>query len=503
MKLGELLQGVEGLQVGASPAVEVASLAYDSRRATSGTLFFAIAGEKADGHEFISTALKSGAVAIVSERPAPEELAARWAQVPRIRRALATASRNFYGHPDSRLRLVGVTGTNGKTTTCYLLESIFRAAGVLAGLFGTIEYRLGDRTVPAANTTPESLDLLSYLAELLRVGGQAAVMEVSSHALAQERVWGFHFAAAAFTNLTRDHLDYHKDFESYFQAKRRLFEGLGASPPDLAVINVDDPWSARLLDLPYPRRITYGLNNDAEVRAKNFTQSAKGLEATLATPEGKLDIKSALLGRANLYNIMAAAATALGLGVPAGKISEGVRALGCVPGRFERVDRGQPFLVVVDYAHTDDALRNVLKSARELTRGRVIVVFGCGGDRDRAKRPLMGEAAGSLSDLAVLTSDNPRNEDPVMIMNDALVGLQKAGKPYLVEVEREAAIRKALENARAGDVVVLAGKGHETYQILKDRTVPFDDREVARRLLGQLGFGPARTHNSGRNSARN
>ena len=502
MKLGELLQGVEGLRVGVSPTVEVTSLAYDSRRATSGTLFFAIAGEKADGYEFIPSALKSGAVAIVSERRAPGELAARWVQVPRIRRALATASRNFYRHPDARLRLVGVTGTNGKTTTCYLLESIFRAAGILAGLFGTIEYRLGDRTVPAANTTPESLDLLSYLTELLQAGGEAAVMEVSSHALAQERVWGTHFAAAAFTNLTRDHLDYHKDFESYFQAKRRLFEGLGAPPPDLAVINVDDPWSVRLLDLPYPRRITYGLNNDAEVKAKNFTQSSKGLEATLATPEGKLRIKSALLGRANLYNIMAAAATALGLGVPAGKIQEGVRALGCVPGRFERVDRGQPFLVVVDYAHTDDALRNVLRSARELTRGRVIVVFGCGGDRDRVKRPLMGEAAGSLSDLAVLTSDNPRSEDPVMIMNDALVGLQKAGKPYLVEVDREAAIRKALENAREGDVVVLAGKGHETYQILKDRTVPFDDREAARRLLGQLGFGLARTHNSGRNKAR-
>lgn len=490
MKLGELLQGVPGLETGADVGSEITSLAYDSRRVRPGSLFFAIQGEKADGHDFIAPALERGAGAIVSERAAPAGLAARWVRVAKIRRALADAARVFFGHPDARLQLVGITGTNGKTTTAFLLESILRAGGICAGLFGTIEYRLGDRTLSALNTTPESLDLLSYFAELVAAGGKAAVLEVSSHALAQERVWGIHFSAAVFTNLTRDHLDYHHDFEHYFEAKRRLFEGLGTPPPELAVINLDDPWGVRLLDLRFPSRLTYGLNSDAQIKVKQFTQSPSGVQATLVTPAGKLEIESALLGRANLANILAATATAVGLGISMEKIQEGIAALAVVPGRFERVDEGQPFLVVVDYAHTDDALRNVLKTARELTRNRLIVVFGCGGDRDRTKRPLMGEAAGSLSDLAVLTSDNPRSEDPIRIMSDAMVGLQKTGKPYLAEVDREAALRKALEQAREGDVVVLAGKGHETYQILKDRTIPFDDREVVRRILREMGFSP-------------
>ena len=502
MRLGELVQGVDGLKTSADLAVEVTSLAYDSRRVQQGTLFFAIPGEKADGHEFIAPALKAGAVAVVSERDAPEELAARWVRAPRVRRALATVARTFYGDPNSRLKLIGVTGTNGKTTTSYLLQSILQAAGISSGLFGTIEHRFADRTLPALNTTPESLDLLSYFAELVAAGGQAAVMEVSSHALAQERIWGFRFSAAVFTNLTRDHLDYHKDFESYFKAKRRLFEGLGAPSPELAVINADDPWSARLLDLTYPRRITYGLKPDADVKVRHFTQSQAGLEATLGVPDGKLEVKSPLLGGVNLYNILAATATARGCGIAADKIQAGIESLRSVPGRFERVDGGQPFLVVVDYAHTDDALRNVLATARELTRGKLIVVFGCGGDRDRTKRPLMGEAAGSLADLAVLTSDNPRSEDPLLIMNDALVGLQRAARPYLAEADRETAIRKALESAREGDVVVLAGKGHETYQVLKDRTIPFDDREVARRILRDIGFGQADLNERGTKSAR-
>lgn len=490
MKLGELLRGVPTLEAGADAAAEITSLAYDSRRVERGTLFFAIQGEKADGHNFVASALERGAVAIVSERPAPAELASRWVQVPRIRRALSDAGREFFGKPDSRLLLVGITGTNGKTTTAFLLESILRAAGMSAGLFGTIEYRLGERTVSAVNTTPESLDLLSYFAELVNTGAQAAVLEASSHALAQERLWGFSFSAAVFTNLTRDHLDFHKDFDHYFEAKRRLFEGLGTPPPELAVINVDDPWGVRLLEVPNPRRITYGMNSGADVKPKQFTQKLTGLHATLLTPAGKLEIDSRLVGKANLANILAATATAIGLGVPVEKIQEGIALLAAVPGRFERIDEGQPFLLVVDYAHTDDALRNVLKTARELTRDRLIVVFGCGGDRDRTKRPLMGEAAGSLADVVVLTSDNPRSEDPILIINDALVGLQKTGIPYTAEVDREVAIRKALETAREGDVVVLAGKGHETYQILKDRTIPFDDREVARRLLREMGYCP-------------
>src|SRR5438094_1094071 len=468
MRLGELVQGVDALKTSADLAVEVTSLAYDSRRVQQRTLFYAIPGEKAVGHEFIVPALKAGAVAVVSERAAPEELATRWVRATRIRRALATVARTFYGDPNSRLKLIGVTGTNGKTTTSYLLQSILQAAGISSGLFGTIEHRFADRTLPALNTTPESLDLLSYFAELVAAGGQAAVMEASSHALAQERIWGFRFSAAIFTNLTRDHLDYHQDFESYFKAKRTLFEGLGGPPPELAVINADDPWSARLLDLPYPRRITYGLKPDAEVKVRHFAQSQAGLEATLVVPDGKLDVKSPLLGRANLYNILAATATALGMGIAADKIQAGIQSLASVPGRFERVDEGQPFLVVVDYAHTDDALRNTISVARNLGPKRIVTLFGCGGDRDRTKRPLMGQAAAELSDFVVLTSDNPRSEDPISIMNDALVGLRRHDTPHLIEPDRTTAIQRAIEQARPGDVVILAGKGHENYQVLKD-----------------------------------
>lgn len=488
MKLGELLRGVPTLETGADPAVEITSLAYDSRRVKPGTLFFAIQGEKADGHDFVPQALGAGAAAIVSERSSPPEFSLRWVQVARLRPALSGAAREFFERPDSRLLLIGITGTNGKTTTAFLMESILRAAGMQPGLFGTIEHRLGGRTVSAVNTTPESLDLLSYFAELVKAGGQAAVLEASSHALAQERLWGFRFSAAVFTNLTRDHLDFHGDFDHYFAAKRRLFEGLGAPPPELAVINADDPWGVKLLYIPNPRRITFGMNSTADVRPTQFTQNHTGLHATLATPAGRLDIESPLAGRANLANILAATATAIGLEVSVGKIQQGIALLAAVPGRFERIEEGQPFVVVVDYAHTDDALVNVLKTARELTRERLIVLFGCGGDRDRTKRPLMGEAAGSLADVVVLTSDNPRSEDPLLILNDALVGLQKTGTPYTAEVDRQVAIRKALESAREGDVVVLAGKGHETYQILRDRTIPFDDREVARRLLREMGY---------------
>jgi UDP-N-acetylmuramoyl-L-alanyl-D-glutamate--2,6-diaminopimelate ligase len=371
-----------------------------------------------------------------------------------------------------------------------LVDSILRAAGIRTGVFGTIEYRVGDRALPALNTTPESLDLWSYFAQTVDAGGTGVVMEVSSHALAQERVWGFPYSVAVFTNLTRDHLDYHKDFKHYYEAKRRLFEGLGTPPPQWAVINVDDPWGRKLLDVPCRHLLTYGMNSDAQVKPKHLDHRLNGLEGTLVTPAGKVQLSSSLVGRANLANILAATAASIAYGIPLGKIEEGLKDLKAVPGRFEGINEGQPFLVIVDYAHTDDALRNVLSTARELTRHRLIVVFGCGGERDRAKRPLMGEAAGALSDLAVLTSDNPRGEDPLLIMSDALVGLQKTRKPCWAEVDRETAIRKALEEAREGDVVVLAGKGHETYQILKDRTIPFDDREVARRILHEMGYRP-------------
>jgi UDP-N-acetylmuramoyl-L-alanyl-D-glutamate--2,6-diaminopimelate ligase len=488
MKLGELLERVQPVELGVDQNVEISSLAYDSRRVNKGCAFFAISGEKTDGHLFIDDAIRRGAVAIFSEREAPVGLGDRWIRVGKIRRALSEAARCFYGDPDLKLQLIGITGTNGKTTTAYLLHSILEAAGYRAGMFGTVEYRLGARTVSASNTTPESLDLAAYFHELALNGAQTAILEVSSHALAQERVWGFHFSVAIFTNLTRDHLDYHQDFEHYFAAKQRLFEGLGTPPPELAVINIDDSWGHRLLDLPNPRRITYGLESKADVSVRRFSQTRSGLSVTFTPPRGELEVKSALLGRANLLNIMAATAAAVGLEIPQDKIQSGVLRLASVPGRFEKIDEGQPFLVIVDYAHTDDALQNVLETARDLAESRLIVVFGCGGERDRTKRPIMGEIAGRLSDLPVLTSDNPRSEDPILIMNDVLVGLQRTGKPYIAEVGRETAIRKALLEAREGDVVILAGKGHETSQVLKDKTVPFDDREVARRVLRELGF---------------
>ncbi|MGH9454012.1 MAG: UDP-N-acetylmuramoyl-L-alanyl-D-glutamate--2,6-diaminopimelate ligase [Terriglobia bacterium] len=488
MLIGELLRDVPTLESGVAPHVEVNSLAYDSRLVRPGALFFAIQGEKADGHAFIPFALEKGAVGIVSELPAPEGLKSRWIQAGKIRRALSLTGRNFFHQPDLGLQLIGVTGTSGKTTTVYLLHSILEAAGIMAGLFGSIEYRFGPQRLTAKNTTPESLDLLTYFDALRAAGGKAAVMEVSSHALDQERVWGFHFQAAVFTNLSGDHLDYHRDLDHYFAAKRRLFEGLGTPPPGLGVINLDDAWGAKLLQIPQPRQLTYGVESSAQYRVRQFSLGANGLHAALSTPEGKWEIESPLLGRGNLEDVLAAAVTADGLGIPREKIQEGVSRLRQIPGRFEKIDEGQPFLVFVDYAHKYDALKNVLKTARPLARERLITVFGCGGDRDRTKRPLMGEAAGMLSDLVILTSDNPRSEDPINIMNDVMVGLQKAGRPYLTEVDRGAAIHKALEEARAGDVVVIAGKGHETYQILKDRTIPFDDREVARAILHEMGW---------------
>jgi UDP-N-acetylmuramoyl-L-alanyl-D-glutamate--2,6-diaminopimelate ligase len=490
MKLGELFRGLPVLQMGADAESEVLSLAYNSREVRPGSLFFAIQGEKADGHLYIPQAFERGAVAVVSDRPAPPELTHLWIQVPAVRRALADAGRVIFGHPERRLQLIGITGTNGKTTTSYLVESVLRAAGVPCGVFGTIEYRMGGKALVATNTTPESLDLLSYFAEMVKAGGKAAVLEVSSHALAQERIWGFQFAVAAFTNLTQDHLDYHKDFEHYFQAKRRLFEGLGAPPPDWAVINTDDPWGVRLLELPYLHCLTYGLNGGAQVRPLQVRSAPTLTEAQIATPAGELSIASPLVGGANLANILAAIATGVAMGITGTKIEEGIANLQAVPGRFERIDEGQPFLVVVDYAHTDDALRNVLKTARELTSHRLLVLFGCGGERDRTKRPRMGEAAGSLADFVVLTSDNPRSEDPLLIVSDALVGLQRTGTPYIAEVDRGIAIRKVLREAREGDVVVLAGKGHETYQVLKDGKVDFDDRVVARQALREMDYGP-------------
>ncbi len=494
MLLEQILRGVElrrELSQGPSRVdrqrIEIHGLEYDSRRVEAGFLFFAFAGARADGREFAQSALARGAAAVASELPAPPDFHGTWIEVVHGRRALAQASRNFYGAPDTRLQLTGVTGTNGKTTSAFLIDSILRAAGKTTLLIGTIEYRLAGEVRTAVNTTPESLDLYRMFHELEQRGGTHATMEVSSHALALERVAGIAFHTAVFTNLTRDHLDFHSSMDTYFAAKKLLFAPHNAPAPRWAVINHDDPRSAEIETS--AEVIRYGFSAGANLRASALEMSFEGLRFTVEYRDQKVQLRSPLVGKINAYNILAACGTALSYGFDWDTIARGIADCRQVPGRFERVDQGQPFLVVVDYAHTDDALRSIIAVARELHPQRVITLFGCGGDRDRSKRPLMGMAAGEASDFVVLTSDNPRSEDPLAIMNDALVGLRRFDVPHIVEPDRAKAIRAALQEARSGDIVILAGKGHETYQVLKDRVIHFDDREAAREALKALGFG--------------
>ena len=352
---------------------------------------------------------------------------------------------------------------------------------------GTIEYRIGRDVLPAANTTPESLDVHRVMQALSRAGGSHLTMEVSSHGLALARIYGMRFHTAVFTNLTRDHLDFHGNMEDYFAAKKLLFEGAGGPVPQAMVLNADDEWAHKL---PASGQVYwYGLGDRATLRATGISSTLEGLRFTVEFDGKRRQVESALAGKVNVYNILAAYGAALSYGLVPEVIETGIRACTAVPGRFERVDEGQPFGVFVDYAHTDDALRNTIATARKLARGRVITLFGCGGDRDREKRPLMGQAAGELSDFVVLTSDNPRSEDPLQIINDALVGLRRQDVRHVVEPDRTTAIRKAISEASAGDIVVLAGKGHETYQVLKEGTIDFDDRETARRILRAFGYG--------------
>ncbi|HXE74116.1 MAG TPA: UDP-N-acetylmuramoyl-L-alanyl-D-glutamate--2,6-diaminopimelate ligase [Candidatus Xenobia bacterium] len=506
MELAKLVKGVGVLGVSGSPTLEISGIAYDSRQVRPGFLFAAIQGEKADGHDFIPQALAAGAVAILSDRPPQVGVKAAWIHVHRERAALAHVAANFYGQPARALQLIGVTGTNGKTTTTYLLESILKTAGHRVGLFGTIEYHTASGVLPAPNTTPESLDLQRFLAELRDAGAGWAIMEVSSHGLALDRVYGCPFAAAVFTNLAGDHLDFHQTMDNYFEAKKRLFLGCGAEPPRLAVINADDQRAEDLKAVSRGKVVLYGLERaEGTVTVSRPQLSASGIEFTLMTPEGSVGIQSSLVGRSNLYNLLAAGATAYGLGLPLDTIATGIRNLERVPGRFERIDAGQPFSVVVDFAHTDLAFTHLLHSARELTSGRVLIVFGSGGDRDRTKRPVLGEIAGRLADLVVVTTDNPRSEDPLNIINDVVVGVQKAGGSYVIEVDRERAFERAFSEARPGDIVLLAGKGHQDTQIYRDRTEPWNDAEVARRLLsahrGSRSNGPAAREGKGMSAA--
>lgn len=488
--LRSLLDGVEVRTAPPSGEMRIRQVACDSRKVQRSALFVAIQGVATDGNLFARDAVSRGATAVLSATEAPTDWPREipWLQVSEPRKALAIAAANFYGRPAKALKLVGVTGTNGKTTTTSLIDSILRASGAKTGLFGTIAYHTPRGEHPAPNTTPESLDLQSFFAEIRDASGSYATLEASSHALAMDRLWGCHFAAAVFTNLTRDHIDFHKTFENYFEAKRRLFEGTGSGVPDVAVVNTDDEWGKKLVGMA-KKTLTYGLQNGADLKAKRLQLSFNGLSFLAQTPNGAIQIESALVGRINVYNILAAIGTAIGLGLSNETIETGIRNLRAVSGRFQSVDRGQPFLVVVDYAHTDDALENLIRTARELNaKGRIITVFGCGGSRDRTKRPIMGELSGRLSDLSILTSDNPRQEDPLKIISDIVVGMQKSGGKYMIEPDRAKAIHAAIEEAQAGDIVLLAGKGHEDYQIFADRTIHFDDREEARKALEGRGY---------------
>jgi UDP-N-acetylmuramoyl-L-alanyl-D-glutamate--2,6-diaminopimelate ligase len=491
MKFQQLLDGAEFLFQRGNP--DIAGLDYDSRRVQPGWCFVALKGETTDGNRYIDAALTAGAVAVVSDDPKIEPKGdVAWAQAPHGRRALARLSANFYKRPAEKLANSGITGTNGKTTTSFLLESILQAAGRKTALVGTVEYHIAGRVLSAPHTTPEPLELNQMLAEALRNGATESVMEVSSHALAQQRVFGIPYDVAIFTNLTRDHLDYHKDMDDYFAAKRALLEGVGTDPPRVAVLNIEDEYGKKLAKFCKSRSqvLTYGVTQ-GDFHAAKVDVGMNGTRFDLVTPDRTIPLWSPLIGRVNVYNILAASAAAFARNCPPEAVAAGIERLTRVPGRFERVDAGQPFTVVVDYAHTDDALRNLTSLAREFVGrggGKVITVFGCGGDRDRAKRPLMGEAVGRGSDYVILTSDNPRSEEPMAIIQDALPGVERSKTPFAVEPDRSKAIMMAIQQASAGDIVLIAGKGHEKVQITRAGANAFDDVEVARSALHAAGY---------------
>lgn len=492
MRLDAVLSGCSFIKTRGDLGAEISGITCDSRAVSPGYVFVAIRGLKTDGNRFVPDAIGRGAAAIVSALPGNDFSATTWIQVADERDALADLAANFQRYPARQLHAIGVTGTNGKTTTTYLIEAILKAAGSPSAVFGTVEYRGPGFQFQAERTTPEATDLQELFRRVVDGNWKYVVMEVSSHAIEMKRVRGLHFEVAVFTNLTRDHLDFHGDMRSYFLAKKKLFTGLDGAIPRVLVLNADDPHFAELQAVEPSRVISYGVDNDAEIRPLryHFSHDGHGTEAVFKSPIGELEVHSTLLGKPNLYNIGAAIGTAIGFHLSAETIRTGIASLPGVPGRFETVRAGQSFRVIVDFAHTDDALIRVLQFAREITEGRLVVVFGCGGERDRTKRPLMGAAAVRFADFAVATSDNPRNEDPMAILQEVEAGLLQAGgskgKNYWIEPDRREAIRYALNMATAEDTVLLAGKGHETYQLIGSETIPFDDRVVARELLDEL-----------------
>jgi len=491
----DLLLVTDVRAAGGNHNVNVQGIAYDSRQVRPGFLFVCIKGFRFDGHDYVRHAVEQGAVAVVVEREAEIPPGIAWALVPDTRRALALLSACFFNNPSTHLKMIGVTGTNGKTTTTNLISAILNASGQKVGLIGTICNKIGNRVLPVKHTTPESTDLQQLLDEMVKDGVESCVMEVSSHALALSRVDGCEFDVSVFTNLTQDHLDFHRNMEEYLRAKLRLFSELTVpgrkGKIKYGIINADDEAAGRFMTAASGPVYTFGVKNRADVCAADIEINARGVSFTAIGKWGRCSLSLKLTGLFNVYNALGAFTAAAVLGVPAGIIKDALENVEGVPGRFERIDIGQDFTVIVDYAHTPDGLENILKTARQIARGRLITVYGCGGDRDRSKRPLMGGIAARYSDFQIITSDNPRTEDPVKIIRDIEEGVRPlAGKDkYTIEQDRREAIRLAVSMASEGDVVVIAGKGHEDYQIIGMEKLPFDDRRVAMAALEEICGG--------------
>ena len=492
-QLLSVLRGqVEILEQRGDAGLPVHAITDDSRAVTAGSLFVAVKGERVDGHRFVEQAIKAGAVAVVAQAavasgPLP------FVQVADSRKALGLLGSRFYGDPSARLKMIGVTGTNGKTTTTYLCKSLLEGIGRRVGLIGTVGYQIGQETLPASHTTPGALDLQALLAKMVEGGLNAAVMEVSSHALALDRTAGCEYDVAVFTNLTQDHLDFHHTMDEYFEAKLRLFTGLagGKKTGKRAIVNLDDPRGGAILAACPVPAWGYAMKNQADIKAERVRLSLAGTTFTAATPSGSFAVESRLVGEHNVYNLLGAIGVALDSGATSDQVCEAAAQITNVPGRFERVSSGQDFTVVVDYAHTEDALLRLLTAAQTLKTGRIITVFGCGGDRDRGKRPKMGRAAVEYSDVVILTSDNPRTEDPMAILHEVEIGVRDAlalrnHVQYHMVPDRREAIGAAIHEARRDDMVLIAGKGHEDYQIIGTKKFHFDDREVAREAIQQL-----------------
>lgn len=480
MKLKNILEGLNVSYVSGNGDIEINKIAYDSRNVQKGDAFVCITGFKTDGHKYAESAVQKGAVAIICERDIKVSNCAV-VKTDDTRKALAVMASNYFDHPERKLKIIGITGTNGKTTSTYMMKHILETAGFKVGLIGTIANYICNKKIVTHRTTPESFEIFSLFNDMVNAGVNYCVMEVSSHSLVLKRVYGITFDEGIFTNLTRDHLDFHKTFENYFNAKMILFKNSKNS-----IINIDDKYGKKIPEHVKSNFVTYAINNDADVMAKNINMTSRGAEFRLCYKGNEEDVKINIPGMYNVYNALSSASACLNEGIEFERVKEGLETMDYVPGRCEVVSRkyNLDFDIIIDYAHTPDGLSNILKTAREFTKGRLISVFGCGGDRDKTKRPIMGDIGTKLSDIAIVTSDNPRSEEPESIIKDIVSGIKKDN--YIVECDRKKAIKKSIEMAKKGDVIVIAGKGHEDYQILKDKTIHFDEREIVADIIKEL-----------------